>query len=60
MIYDRDPFTRLDALPQLIAEHANWRGARLRPTRGAPQFDRLGETAGALSTFWHAKVGARR
>lgn len=60
VIYDRDPYTRFDALPQLIAEHANWRATRIQPTHGAPQFDRLSETAGALSAFWSAPVGAQR
>lgn len=60
VIYDRDPFTRFDALPQLIAEHANWRATPIRPTRGVPQFDRLGETAGALKAFWNAPVEVQR
>lgn len=58
VIYDRDPYARFDALPQLLGERANWRGVRIAPTRGAPQFDRLAETAGALAAFWSAAVGA--
>ena len=60
VIYDRDPYVRFDALPQLVAEHANWRATRIRPTQGAPQFDRLGETTGALAAFWNAPVESRR
>jgi pimeloyl-ACP methyl ester carboxylesterase len=60
VIYDRDPFTRFDAMSQLIAEPASWRATPIRPTRGVPQFDRLGETAGELTAFWGAPVGAQR
>jgi pimeloyl-ACP methyl ester carboxylesterase len=60
VIYDRDPYTRFEALPQLLEERSNWRAMRVAPSRGLPQFERLGDTARALTAFWSEAVVARR
>lgn len=60
VIYDRDGYTTFDALPQLLEERSNWRATRVTPTRGLPHFERLGDTARALTTFWSEAVIAQR
>lgn len=50
--YDRDAFSRFDALPEVIAAHANWETARLEPTLGLPQFEAMPQLADALAGFW--------
>lgn len=60
VIYDRDAYTRFDALPELLDESANWRATRISPSRGLPHFERLGDTARALSAFWSESLVARR
>ncbi|HET9110052.1 MAG TPA: alpha/beta fold hydrolase [Ktedonobacterales bacterium] len=52
VIYDQDGFVTFDALPSLLAQHDNWQAKRVAPTRGLPQFERLGDTTRALRTFW--------
>ncbi len=60
VIYDRDAYTRFDALPQLLDERPNWRATRITPTCGLPHFERLSDTARALSAFWSEAVVAQR
>ena len=50
--YDRDAFSRFDALPEVVAAHANWQTARLEPTLGLPQFEAMPQLANALDGFW--------
>ncbi|MCA9952657.1 MAG: alpha/beta hydrolase [Anaerolineales bacterium] len=52
VIYDRDGFSRFDTLPILLQNNANWSQARIVPSLGLPQFERLQATAVALDTFW--------
>jgi pimeloyl-ACP methyl ester carboxylesterase len=52
VIYDRDGYTTFDALPQLLDERSNWRATRVAPSRGLPHFERLSDTARALTAFW--------
>jgi pimeloyl-ACP methyl ester carboxylesterase len=52
VVYDRDAFVRFDALPDVIATHANWQTARLEPTLGLPQFEAMARLADALAGFW--------
>ena len=53
VVYDRDAFSRFDALPEVVAAHANWQTARLEPTLGLPQFEAMPQLANALDGFWH-------
>ncbi len=50
--YDRDPFVNFDALPDVVAAHANWQTVRLEPTLGLPQFEAMPLLAAALDGFW--------
>lgn len=52
VIYDRDGYTRFDALPDLLRANSQWRAQRISPTLGLPQFEKLPETVGALDAFW--------
>ena len=52
VIYDRDPFVRFDLLPEMLATHDHWRGARIIPSNGLPQFEQLDKTVASLDEFW--------
>lgn len=52
VIYDQDAFVRFDTLPAMIANHENWRGERITPTRGLPQFEQINTLVQALDRFW--------
>jgi pimeloyl-ACP methyl ester carboxylesterase len=52
VIYDRDPFVRFELLPEMLATHPHWSGARIIPTHGLPHFERLDDTVAALDRFW--------
>lgn len=52
VIYDEDGFVSFDQLPALLKRRANWREARIVPTRGLPQFEQLPATTAALDRFW--------
>jgi pimeloyl-ACP methyl ester carboxylesterase len=54
VVYDRDAFSRFDALPEVVAAHANWQTARLEPTLGLPQFEAMPQLAAALDGFWRS------
>lgn len=60
ILYDRDGYTSFDALPTLLADRTNWQAERITPTLGLPQFERLGDTARALQTFWAKTPIAQR
>jgi pimeloyl-ACP methyl ester carboxylesterase len=52
VIYDRDGFTGFDLLPGLVERKANWHSARITPTLGLPQFEKMEETEKVLAEFW--------
>ncbi len=56
VIYDEDGFVSFDQLPARLKRRANWREARIIPTRGLPQFEQLPATTAALDRFW-SEVG---
>ena len=51
-IYDRDPRTSFERLPELMAHNEHWRAIRVVPSRGLPHWDKLPETVAALEAFW--------
>lgn len=53
VLYDRDPYTNFEALPDLLMNHANWRAARIVPSKGLPHFEQTAATGRALHDFWH-------
>lgn len=54
VIYDCDAFVRFDTLPATLLQQSNWRSARITPTLGLPQFERLPDAVRALNFFWEA------
>jgi pimeloyl-ACP methyl ester carboxylesterase len=52
VLYDRDFYVSFDRLPEVVARYSNWRAARIAPTLGLPQFERMPEVARALDQFW--------
>lgn len=52
VIYDRDPYTSFEALPDLLLGCANWNAAMVTPTRGLPHFEKLAETGRVMEDFW--------
>ncbi|MBZ0301835.1 MAG: alpha/beta hydrolase [Anaerolineae bacterium] len=52
VVYDRDGFVRFDELPALAEGRSNWKLARIAPTKGLPQFEKMPEVAAALDQFW--------
>lgn len=51
-VYDNDPVTSFDMLPQLVNEHKNWRAFRSRNTKGMPHFEKPGVLFRELDLFW--------
>lgn len=51
-LYDQDPYTSFEALPDLLESRANWQAQRIVPTRGLPHFDQPEQTFQALEAFW--------
>ncbi len=52
VLYDKDFFVSFDTLPDFVKQHSNWRAVQIESTKGLPQFEKMGETAQALNTFW--------
>jgi pimeloyl-ACP methyl ester carboxylesterase len=53
VVYDRDAFTSFDALPEFLSQNPRWQAARVIPTLGLAQFERLAETVRVLENFWN-------
>jgi pimeloyl-ACP methyl ester carboxylesterase len=52
VLFDRDPFVRFDTLPDFVDSHDNWQSARIAPTKGLPQFEKMPDVARELDRFW--------
>lgn len=52
VIYDEDAFVSFDRLPELTTSLANWRAARIVPTKGIPQWEKPMETNRAIDDFF--------
>lgn len=53
-LYDRDPYTGFDRIPEILSQRGNWRARRIPRTRGLPHFERLDKVTEALDDFWTA------
>lgn len=51
-LYDRDPNTSFDRLPEFVAQHPNWKAVRIEATLGMSHWDKLPETTAAMDRFW--------
>jgi pimeloyl-ACP methyl ester carboxylesterase len=54
-IYDEDPYTTFEALPEILAGHSNWKAARIQPTRGMPHYEKTDEVIAALEQIWEGE-----
>ncbi len=52
VLYDRDPYSSFDVLPEIVGDLPNWRAVRIAGTAGLPHFERPNETVAALNRFW--------
>lgn len=57
VLYDQDPYTSFEALPDLLDRHDTWQARRIVPTRGLPHFDQPEQTFEALAAFWSGLEG---
>jgi pimeloyl-ACP methyl ester carboxylesterase len=51
-LYDHDPYTSFEALPDLLLKNHHWQAIRLVPSRGLPHFERTDDTVEVLQGFW--------
>lgn len=58
VLYDRDPNISFERLPEVLAQHSNWRAVRISPTLGLPHWEEPEQTFNALDAFWDAPPGA--
>lgn len=52
LIYDKDPYTGFEAVPDLLLAQPRWSAVRVTPTRGLPQFEQMATLAKVLNNFW--------
>ena len=52
IIYDKDPYTGFEALPDLLLSQPLWSAVRITPTRGLPQFEQMQTLRKVLDNFW--------
>ena len=52
VIYDRDPYSNFDAIPELLLKNPAWQAVRLVPSLGLPHFERLDDTVDVIDGFW--------
>lgn len=54
VLYDRDPFTDFELLPDVVARNERWTGVRVPNTCGMPHWDQPSRTFNELDAFWSA------
>jgi pimeloyl-ACP methyl ester carboxylesterase len=52
VLFDQDAFVGFEWLPEVLRAHDNWQAARIIPSRGLPQFERMDDVARELDRFW--------
>lgn len=52
VIYDRDPYSRFQALQEVLLKNPAWQAVRLVPSLGMPQFERPADTVEVIDDFW--------
>lgn len=51
VLYDEDAYTDFGHLPEMVTRRG-WKGTRIAPTRGLPQFEQRERTLDAMRAFW--------
>jgi len=57
VVYDKDPHTGFERLPELLDSSPHWRAVRIEGSAGLPHFDQPDATFSALQTFWDEVPG---
>lgn len=57
VLYDKDPFSGFERLPEFLAGREGWNAARIENTNGLPHWDKPTETLGTLTGHWAACEG---
>jgi pimeloyl-ACP methyl ester carboxylesterase len=52
VLFDQDAYIGFERLPEVLHAHENWQAARIIPSRGLPQFERMDDVAKELDRFW--------
>jgi pimeloyl-ACP methyl ester carboxylesterase len=52
VLYDQDPYTSFERLPDVLLKNPFWQAVRLVPSRGLPHFERLADTVEVIEGFW--------
>ena len=52
VVYDTDPYSSFDGLPEVAGDMVNWRAVRISPSAGLPHYELPDETISALTEFW--------
>lgn len=52
VVYDTDPHSSFDRLPEVAGDMRNWRAVRIAPSAGLPHFELPDDTVAALQEFW--------
>jgi pimeloyl-ACP methyl ester carboxylesterase len=52
VLYDRDPFSGFELLPDLVARNERWTAVRVPNTCGLPHWDQPSRTFDELDAFW--------
>lgn len=55
VLYDKDPFSGFDRLPEFLAGREGWNAARIENTNGLPHWDKPTETMSTLTEHWAAR-----
>jgi len=51
-LYDRDPYSHFETLPDLLLKNHHWQAVRMVPSLGLPHWERTSDTLEVLEGFW--------
>ena len=51
-IYDHDPYSQFETLPDLLLKNHHWQAVRLVPSKGLPHWERIADTVEVMDAFW--------
>lgn len=54
VLYDKDPFSGFERLPEFLAGREGWKASRIENTNGLPHWDKPAETLSTLTAHWAA------
>ena len=51
-VYDRDPYSHFETLPDLLLKNHHWQAVRLVPSKGLSLWERTADTVEVINAFW--------